>query len=75
MSLSDFVIHINENLNEFDVNEAEEAASECMGVVSAHMSPHQRHLMLVAYDPDHGTSTHVLGSIKSLGFHGQLVGL
>lgn len=75
MSLSDFVIHIDETLNEFDVNEAEEAVTGCTGVVSAHISPHQPHLMLVAYDPDRGHPIQVLGAIKSLGLHGQMLGL
>lgn len=75
MSISDFVIHIDENLNEFDVNEAEEAASGCAGVVSAHVSAYQPHLLLVAYDPERGRSTEVLGAIRSRGWHGQLVGL
>lgn len=75
MSVSNFVIHIDERLNESEVNEAEEVANGCAGVVSAHISPHQPHLMLVAYDPERGHSMQVLGAIQSRGWHGQLVGL
>lgn len=75
MSVSDFVIHIDEMLNEFELHEAEQAASRCSGVVSAHVSRHQPHLMLVAYDPERGRSTQVLDAIRSHGWHGQLVGL
>lgn len=75
MSLSDLVIHINESLNEQEMQEVEHVASTCPGVVSAHMSPHHRHLMLVAYDPSDGFSAHILGSLRSLGLHGQLIGL
>jgi len=75
MSLSDFVIHIDESLNELEINETENVASACTGVVSAHINHHHRHLMLVAYDPSLGCSSHILGAIQSLGLHGQLVGL
>ncbi|MDP1681791.1 MAG: hypothetical protein Q8L39_08445 [Burkholderiales bacterium] len=75
MSLSDFVIHIDEYLNELEINEAENVASACTGVVSAHINPHHRHLMLVAYDPSLGRSSHILGAVRTLGVHGQLVGL
>jgi len=75
MSLSDFVIHIDEALDELKVNEAEAVVSSCAGVVSAHISTQQPHLMLVAYDPSRGRSAHVLGAIRSLGWHGQLIGL
>jgi hypothetical protein len=75
MSVSDFVIHIDEKLNEFDVNEVEEAVATCAGVVSAHVSTHHPHLMLVAYDPMRGHPASALGAIRSLGLHGQMIGL
>lgn len=75
MSLSDFVIHINETLDEFDINDAEEAVTDCAGVVSARVSTHHPHLMLVAYDPKRGQPSQVLGAIRSLGLHGQMIGL
>jgi len=75
MSLSDFVIHIDENLNELEVKEAETVANACTGVVSAHINNHHRHLMVVAYDPSLGCSSHILGAVRSLGLHGQLLGL
>lgn len=75
MSLSDFVIHIDENLNEFEISETENVASACTGVVSAHINNHRRHLMMVAYDPSLGRSSHILGAVQSLGLHGQLIGL
>jgi hypothetical protein len=75
MSISDFVIHIDEQLNDFDASEAEEVAGGCRGVISAHVSAYQPHLMLVAYDPARVRSTEVLGALRSRGWHGQLVGL
>lgn len=75
MSHGDFLIHINESLNEQEILEVENVASACAGVVSAHISPHHHHLMLVAYDPNYGFSSHILGSVRSLGLHGQLIGL
>jgi len=75
MSLSDLVIHIDESLNETEIQETENVASTCAGVVSAHINHHHRHLMLVAYDPSYGFSSHILGSVRSLGLHGQLIGL
>ena len=75
MSLSDFVIHIDESLDEVEINEAENVTGACAGVVSAHISNHHRHLMLVAYDPSLGFSSHILGAVRSLGLHGQLIGL
>jgi hypothetical protein len=75
MSLSDLVIHIDESLNPLEIDQTEDVTSACAGVVSAHISPHHRHLMLVAYDPSYGFSSHILGSVRSLGLHGQLIGL
>ena len=75
MSISDIVIHIDEALNEFDVNDAEEAVMECSGVISAHINPRRPHLMVVAYDPEQCNSLAALNAIRSLGFHGQTVGL
>ena len=75
MSISDFVIHINENLTEYDVNDAEEAVMDCNGIISAHISPQHPHLMLVAYDPNRVSSGAALQAIHSLGFHGQMIGL
>jgi hypothetical protein len=75
MSISNFVIHIDESLNETEINEAEHVTSACAGVVSAHINNEHRHLMLVAYDPSLGFSSHILGSVRSLGLHGQLIGL
>jgi hypothetical protein len=75
MCISNFVIHIDESLNESEINETENVASACAGVVSAHINHHHRHLMLVAYDPGLGFSSHILGSVRSLGLHGQLIGL
>jgi len=65
MFLSDFVIHIDETLDESDVNEAERAVGACAGVASTHVSPFKPHLMLVAYDPERGRSSQVLGAIRS----------
>ena len=75
MSISNFVIHIDENLNEIEINEAVNVTGACAGVVSARISNDHRHLMLVAYDPSLGFSSHILGSVRSLGLHGQLIGL
>lgn len=75
MSLSDFVIHIDEDLNPLAINDAENVAGACLGVVSAHISPQHPHLMVVAYDPSRGCSSHILGAVRTLGLHGQLIGL
>jgi hypothetical protein len=75
MSLSDFVIHIDENLDDFDVNAVEDAACACDGVVSAHISEHHPHLMTVAYDPGLARPAHILGAVRTVGLHGQLIGL
>lgn len=75
MSLSNFVIHIDENLNPLEINDAENVAGSCIGVVSAHINDHHPHLMVVAYDPTRGCSSHILGAVRTLGLHGQLIGL
>ena len=75
MPRADFVIHIDEHLNALEINDAENVASACTGVVSAHINHHHRHLMLIAYDPSRGRSSHILGAVQTLGLHGQLVGL
>jgi len=75
MSFSDVVIHIDENLNALEINDAENVAGSCIGVVSAHINNNRPHLMVVAYDPRRGCSSHILGAVQTLGLHGQLIGL
>ena len=75
MSLSNFVIHIDENLDASKIDAVENVTGACLGVVSANINNNRPHLMVVTYDPRRGCSTHILGALQSMGLNGQLIGL
>lgn len=73
--MADVMIHIDEALSEESLREVEAAVREDMGVISAGVPANNRHMMLVAYDPQGVTAADILARVKSAGVHAELVGM
>ena len=75
VSLSDVLIHIDENLSSERRADVEERLRKVDGVVSVHNPDDRPHLTLVEYRPDKVGSEALLQTAKSEGVHAQLIGL
>lgn len=74
-SISDVIIHVNENLNERALQSLEDAIREDRGVVAIGHNPKRPHLIMLAYDSTVARSTSVMHQFQKRGLHAQLVGL
>lgn len=75
ISISDFIIHIEETLTTDEMKDMTDAVREHACVVSAGSPKNARHLMLVAYDAECGNSTEILKHVTDRGMHAFSVGL
>ena len=75
IKLADITIHIDAETNA-DIREKIEAALRNLpGVVSVHMPDDEPHLIVVEYNPDATTSTHLLTTVRELAGHAEMIGL
>lgn len=72
---ADFLIHIDESLENRDLAELQKEISTTDGVYSACISERAKHLMIVEYDPESVTSRDLLGRVASHGLHAEMIGL
>ncbi len=75
ISISDFIIHVDESLTREQLDGLEAVIRENACVVSAAASEKTPHLMLVAYDPDCAKSKKILDSVIAQGVHATALGL
>lgn len=75
VSMSDIVIHIDEDLEDGVIRSLEKDLAQVIGVTSACVNDRARHLMVIDYDPDDVHSQELLGCIQSHGIHAELIGL
>ncbi|MFA5172540.1 MAG: hypothetical protein WC426_13345 [Sulfuriferula sp.] len=75
ISISDFIIHIDESLTSEEMNNLTDAVREHACVVSAGSSTKASHMMLVAYDPDCTHSSEILDHVTRRGLHAVSAGL
>ena len=75
ISLSDVLIHIDENLSTARRAEVEDRLRNVDGVVSVHNPDDKPHLTVVEYRPDKVDSQVLLHTARTDGIHAQLVGL
>lgn len=68
------VMHIDEIMTESEIHALEYKLAQEQGVRSAHVSERAQHLLVVKYDPQQASSGNLLGSIKTNGYHAQLIG-
>lgn len=74
MSISDILIHINQDLNEDQRKSLEEYIRQVDGVVAPRFNPGKNHLLLVAFNPDVTSTAALLAKVQSFGYNAQLVG-
>jgi hypothetical protein len=75
IQLVDVTIHIDEKID-LDTREKIDAALRALrGVVSVHMPDDEPHLLVVEYNPDVTTSTHMLTTVRELAGHAEMIGL
>lgn len=75
ISISDFIIHIDESLTSEEMNDLTDAVREHACVVSAGSPSRTPHMMLVAYDPDCTHSSEILSHVTRRGLHAVSTGL
>jgi hypothetical protein len=74
MSVSDILIHIDENLDEQQRKSLEESMREINGVVAPRFNSGKEHLLLVAFNPAVTSTAALLARVESHGYNAQLVG-
>jgi hypothetical protein len=74
MHNADIVIHIDEHLDDDSVHQLEESMGSEPGVLSACMHERARHLMLVDFDPEQVRPSSIVHSVRSRGFHAEMIG-
>lgn len=74
-SVSDIVIHIDEDLSDQAIYNIERDLGEIDGVYSACVNERTRHLMVVDYDPFDVESGVLLHQVETHGVHAELIGL
>lgn len=75
INLVDVTIHIDKDTDSNTRQELETALKAVSGVFSVHMPSDKSHLVVVEYDPDATTSSHLLTMVKEVLGHAELIGL
>lgn len=75
ISISDFIIHVDESLTREQLDRLESTIRESSCVVSAAANDRTPHLMLVAYNPDCINSKVILENVTSQGLRATAFGL
>lgn len=73
--LADVTIHIDKEIHTDTHGKEEAALRDLPGVVSVHMPGEEPHLLVVEYNPDVTTSTHMLTTVRDLAGHAEMIGL
>ena len=73
--MADVMIHIDETLSEESLKMVEAAVREDICVISAGVPSGNKHMMLVAYNPECASAADILARVKSAGVHAELVGM
>ena len=71
--ITDIIIHVDESINNLE----EEVLLGELRKVEGVMTPgfNRPHLMLVTYDPEKVNSYELLSTVRSEGYHAQLIGI
>jgi cell division protein FtsX len=75
INLTDVTIHIDKATDADTRDKIEAALRHLNGVVGVRMSSDEPHLVLVEYNPDVTTSTHMLTTVRELAGHAEMIGL
>ena len=75
IQLADVTIHVDKTLEARERADLEVKLRELDGVVSVHNTDKRSHLFLVEYNPERTNSGDLLGVVRGLHGHAELVGL
>jgi hypothetical protein len=74
-TLNEVVVHINENINQADLDDLEQVMRRDEGVISIGHQPNRKHLMVVVYDSTITRAFNLLNTFHSRGLHAQSIGM
>ena len=74
-SVADVTLHIDETLDETELEQLEMAIRNDTGILSVGHNENDSHLMVVIYAPDETKSVNILRSVAEQGYHGELIGV
>jgi hypothetical protein len=75
MQTTDFIVHIDETLDQTALEAIEDEIRHRNGVLSAGHRSDQPHLIQVVYDSDATQMTAIVEDVRQRGLHAQAVGL
>lgn len=75
IKLVDVTIHVDRETDADTRGKIDAALRRLNGVVSVHMPDEEPHLLVVGYNPDVTTSTHMLTTVRELAGHAEMIGL
>ncbi len=75
ITLTDVTIHIDKDTDATTRTNVENGLRIIDGVVSVHMPADKPHLVVIEYNPDVTSSSHLLTMVKELAGHAELIGL
>ena len=75
ITLTDITIHIDKDTDTATRNKVESGLRTIRGVISVHMPSDKPHLVVVEYNPDVTSSSHILAMVKELAGHAEMIGL
>ena len=75
INLADVTIHIDKDTDSDTRQAVETALRAVSGVISVHMPSDESHLVVVEYNPDATTSSHLLTMVKEVVGHAEMIGL
>ena len=72
-AISDFMVHIEEQLSTEQRNNLEASLRDNSCVISAAIPPNTPHLMMVVYDSECTQAKHILGAVRDKGLHASML--
>ena len=75
INLADVTIHIDKDTDSDTRQNVESALRAVSGVISVHMPSKESHLVVVEYNRDATTSSHLLEMVEDVVGHAELIGL
>jgi len=75
VTLTDVTIHIDKDTDATTRAAVENGLRLLNGVISVHMPEDKPHLVVVEYDPEATSSSHLLAMVTELAGHAEMIGL
>ena len=74
-TMLDVTLHIDEDTSHNEREDLRDIFLSKKGVMTADCRDERPHLMIVGYDPQDVTSMELLATVKSCGYHAELIGM